>query len=1116
MRGQALVLAGLILTVAVVVVMMALYTAQSSPAVAFGKPSYGYVSRSWPDLIKAAGGYLLYVTSHTAFTIAGGSLEVGLYKRPWDAYWLHYNETQRRALAGLASMSAAMSYLQVNASGGVWYRVSGFNGTLGPYPLAAEYSNWNLAVVTTGVSISCGSDVVTIKLVPLNVRAARFVVQSPVDVDVDYVLTYIGHTSDIVSIGAGYNDILSDMLRVGNPDGRLALYVFNSSVLSQSQICGRSDSEIVALVQNHLRSVPWYAEIYRCPLCLLHFRVPRNFLQRGKVSEVLITYSTAPLQRPQFKVVITRQGSYAEYVFDVASAYTTSNPRQVFPSYYGADDIARWWGRAVVRTDRFCWNPPGGGVVASGVALSTVVPRGTAIPNSVRIYATYFAGTVNHGFNVYTSYTWDNPSVGFKVEALVLPENVDFVRPARLDIYNSDPATTHPICANMYAVQVVNPAIIWSWWGIGGGYIWNGRTWDVGYVVYSDRQWYLLSFALSPAGVAQWAVYHYNSSGRPMKLLGVTTRSGVSWLRNFYIVLGSAIVDKPGSATSAWTEAAYYAYVRVRPWVYPEPSVSLAPLDRSPLVPPVRQDIVALERSEIRLRLDATLDMPGAMVKKLNATMQVYASAVIERSCKTYGNCREEVHQRTLWYLINVTHSEPRAALSSQFFVYYVLGNSPRNTTATWTLYDYGDRWARFNVTFTVPRRASFAILISVSGSIIAKLAVSDAGPQVYYLPLRNSDGSYTYYVMNYGDGVAVFYTPWGTVRSFDDSWDPRSRGYAAYFGALYNVTNGRERWQVLVVPPGGLVKFKTPVQIDLRDYSPTWQTPYITQIGTPCTPLGIYRLMVPVNITTSYYIFAIDGVPAAVLSDLREVYIFGPYTGGVWRSAPFYIERSPTGDLLPRVWVRVGGTPGSIDYSGMLAVLCRASASSENKGATFGSGNYGNASSNASIDARANLATFPDGFTVDVLPVSSSGGPVFAVGLQPTSSSFIGSWGLANVTSLPPYSPCSVGQSHVAIYLTGGTPLYRWHFDGFCFDRHIWEKYGGMPYFASISLSRQLVLYRMWTSNFDEREMWHRSFPNAPVSLNRPYVAYQYVVAQFEFEWRIRPFAWPEPYVRD
>gem|GEM_PF-6543430 len=183
-----------------------------------------------------------------------------------------------------------------------------------------------------------------------------------------------------------------------------------------------------------------------------------------------------------------------------------------------------------------------------------------------------------------------------------------------------------------------------------------------------------------------------------------------------------------------------------------------------------------------------------------------------------------------------------------------------------------------------------------------------------------------------------------------------------------------------------------------------------------------------------------------------------------------------------------------------MLAVLCPASASSENKDATFGSGNYGTASSSASIGAKASLATFPDGFTVD---------------LRPTSSSSIRSWGLANTTSLPS-SSCSVGQSHVAIYYTGSSPPYWWHFDGFCFDRHIWEKQGGTPYFASISLSRQFVMYRMWTSSFDETGMWRRSYPNAPENLNRPYVAYQYVVAQFGFEWRIRPFAWPEPYVRD
>jgi len=1092
-------LAGLVLAVAVVVVMMSLYTAQSSPAVAFGKPSYGYISRSWPDLVKAAGGYLSYVASQTSFALARGALDVGLYGRPQDVYWLHFNETQRRAAAGLSSMSVAMSYLQVNASGGVWYRVMGFNGTLGPYPFAAEYSNWNLAVVTTGVSVTCGSDVVTIKLVPLNVRTARFVVQSPVDVNVEYVLSYTGHTSDIVSIGAGYNDILSDMLRVGNPNGRLALYVFDSSVLSPSQICGRSDSQIVALLQNNLRSVPWYAEIYRCPLCLLHFRVPPNFLQRGKVSEVLITYSTAPLQPPQFKVVITRQGSYAEYGLAVAPLYATSDPRLVFPAYFSADDIATW-GRSVVRTDGVCYTAPSGNVAASGVAPSSVAPPGAAVPNSVRIYATYSAGTVRYGFNVYTAYTWSNPSVGFKVEALVMPENVNFIRPARLDIYASNPATTHPICANMYAAQVVNPAIIWSWWRIGGGNVWNGRTWDLGSVVYSGVQWYLLSVALSPAGVAQWSVYHYNSSGRPMKLLGVTTRSGVSWLQNFYIVLGSAIVDNPGSTASAWTEAAYYAYLRVRPWVYPEPSVSLAPLGTPPLVAPVRNDIIALESSEMRLRLTAKLDMPGALVRELNATMWVNASATIVDSCRLRGNCAEGVHQRTLWYLINVTHSEPRAALSSQFFVYYVLGNSPRNLTATWTLYDYGDRWARFNVTFTVPRRAPFVILTSVSGSVIAKLAVSDARPRVYYLLLK-TDGSYTYYVMNYGDSVAVFYMPWGTVQSFDDGWDPRSLGYAGYFGALYNVTNGRGRWQILVVPPGGLVKFKTPTSIDLRYYSPSWQVPYVTQISPPCTPLGVYRLLAPTNITTSYYIFAVDGVSATVLSSLRAVYIFGPHTGGAWSPAPFYIERNPSGSLTPRLWVRVDAPPGSTDYSGMLVALCPASTSWENKDATFGSGNYGTASSYVSIGAKANLAAFPDGFTVDVRPTSTS--------------SIGGSWGLANTTSLPS-SSCSVGQNHVAIYYTGGSPPFWWHFDGFCFDRHIWEKQGGTPYFASISLSRQFVLYRMWTSNFDEAGIWRRSYPNAPVNLNRPYVAYQYVVAQFGFEWRIRPFAWPEPYVRD
>ncbi|ACB39073.1 hypothetical protein [Pyrobaculum neutrophilum] len=1100
MRGQALVLVGLILVAALAVAMMAFYALQSSASLAPSKPSYGYISRSWPDLVKLAGGYLTYVASQSVFALARGSLDVGLYGRPYDGRWLQYNETARRARLGLLTMSAALASLQVNATGGLWYYIRGFNGSLGPYPLAATYSNWNLDVVRTGVAIPCGSDTLYIRLVPLNAKAARFVVQSQVDVGVPYVLTYLGHTSDIVTVGAGYNEILSDMLRMGNPNGKLALYAFDSSVLGPN-LCYKTDDQIAQVVRSGIKPLPWYAEVFTCPFCMLHFQVPPGFLQKGRTSEVLITYTTSgSISAPQFKVVISRRAGYSEIPIYV-NAYTTSDPRAVFPAYFGARDIATWQS-AVVATDGDCYPAPQGGVVDYGVAVTTnYLPPGTTISRSVRIYATYAPNTQRYGFNVFTSYSWPYSDVGYKVEALVLPEDVSYIRPARLDIYASDPSSTHPICASMYAVQVVNPVLVWSWWNIGGGYVWNGRTWDVGYVVYSGRQWYLMSFALSPSGIAQWAVYHYNSTGRPMRLLGVTTRSGVTWLQNFYIVLGSAIVDNPGSTSSYWTEAAYYAYVRVRPWVYPEPTVSLSGLDTPPLVQPQRNDIVALNRSEVRLRLDSTLDMAGAFVRRMNATLWVNASAAVQKS----GGVTL-THERTLWYLVNVSHSEPRAALSSQFYLYYVLGNAVRNyTIQNVALYDYGDRWARFNVTFTVPRRAPYAVLISVAGSVVAKLAVSNAAPRVYYLNIPNNDGTYTYYVMNYGNLTAVFYLPWGTVTSFDDSWNPQALGYSGYFGALYDVTNGRDRWQVLAIPPGGLVKFKTSSSVDLKAASPSWQQPYVQDLYPQLLRwcelekiYKIYRFLVPTNITTSYYIFTIDGYLPRSLSG---IYIFGPFTPG-WVSVPYYIERDPRGNKLPRIWVRVDAPPGKLDYSGMLAVLCSQGPGESSKDVVFGTGYWGTGTSYADISQLANLLTFPDGYTVDIKPL--------------VQSSIVGSWGLSNSTYLPSVWPCSADQTHVAIYYVGGSPPYWWHFDGFCFDRHIWEKQGYTPYLASISISRQFVLYRMWDMSFSYDGMWRRSYPNKPVNSNSPYVAYSYVVSDFGFEWRIRPFAWPEPYVRE
>ncbi|MEM4605313.1 MAG: hypothetical protein QXR68_08235, partial [Pyrobaculum sp.] len=786
MRGQVLILTGLLLVAAAVTVFYAYYTASSTAAVAGGAPGYGHVARSWPDYVRAAGSYIQYAASLTSFTLARGALDVGLYGRPSDGRWLHFNYTKAVGELSLESLSIWLASAGAAAEGSLKFHVRGYNGTLGPYPLAAVYSNWNItSPLVTGI---CGGRYV---LRPLDVKAARFVIYSYRDVDVDYVITYLGHTSDIVTLGAGYNEILADMLRFNDPNGRLALIAIDASGVD----CTNLDS-VKRTIKDKIRSLPWYAEIYQCPLCMLHFKVPPGFLQKGKASEVLLVYSSAGVPTPLVFAIEDRQVGKVDIIN--INPIVTSNPKSVFPHYFGAGDIVTWQ-RAVVATDEWCRSRPTDRVSNRGVNVTQERPQTSLVSSSARVFATYAANTTRHGFNVFKEVDWNRP-VGYRVEALVMPENINYIMPARLDIYYSvDPSTTHPICASFYGVQVVNPVIVWSDWRANSG-VWNGRTWDLGGTVYSERQWYLMSVSVGNSTV-EWAVYHYNSSGRPLKLLGKTSRppAAVPPTR-FWIVIGNAVVDNPGSETTSWTEAAYYAYVRVRPWVYPEPYVvltplrvyresseALAPLDGLVVAEPSRRDVVARKSSSIAIDLTSRLDISAALVKNLIIDASMRASAEIIKSSTSVG-----VLEVRYSYLINVSHTEPRAALGAVFTLYYVTGNTPRNLTLPSILVQYGDYWAVYNVTFTIPKWASFAVLVSIPGSVTARLAVSSGEPRVYYIYIRNRE---EYYVANYGDGVAVLYAPWGAIKSFDDGRRPHDQAFAGYFGALYNVTNGREKW---------------------------------------------------------------------------------------------------------------------------------------------------------------------------------------------------------------------------------------------------------------------------------------------------------------------------------
>jgi len=1114
----------------VAAIMTAQIALQMGSYSAGARTGYGIYAKAWPEVVDLADSHVLQATAKASAQLSTAATTTGLYAWLSD---LPYYAAKWYTNSSLSLLKTAL--LPIGAQLDFKYRIfyTGFNGTLGPYPQAVEYSRWNLDPVRSGFLTIPGATLY------------RLVVtwQSD-DYGGYYVVTYGAHVSEPGAAGEVYNVALADLLR--------KLGELEEEKIKSSLFAFLVDSQTCKLYQ-----LPWWAEIKNCPLCLLHVRLPSSSsdevsgfkLEKGKAVEVLLVF-IPNLQGDEIPVL--KSGPCASgqpMLSDIVKVNKAVNnePKAAFAPqvgyeqypwggrpagysvsyYWGADEIASW-GKSVVNTQG-CYHSPTGGVIRNeyGVTVEDV-PDFRPV---ARVYARYAVGTTNWAFNVYyklnTPQEDDDDNLrnlgwrGFTVEALVKPLK-GIIRPARLDLYyawntNPPPPSRHPICAYLLAVQAVVPAIVWTNWYAGNG-VWNGRTWDDAGSLTYGTSWYLFSISADTSRVV-YSVYSYNTTRPLIRLATKTTTHSFGGDWRFYIVLGSAIVDNPASGTP---EEAYYAYVRVRPWVDPPPSVSLAPVDKTPLARPGRVDVVALSATKVEANINASGSVGLANVERLNISRTIGLSVkVVEWSVDGSNPNQDRYH-----YRVRVESTIPRGAVAAQFTLFYSLGSTYVNTTCvdnglcTATLAEYlgysgGRDVAEWEVEFTVPKRASHAIFVNVFGS---KVAVSTAQPKLYAL-----GGGTTWYLINEGDGTGVLYIPWKKsgqqvcTRWLAD-YSPKDPRFIGVYDVKYKCPNCGpcESWTVVLVPPGSLVRldFTDSVSLSvLNTFRAQWQPPILPTPPLPSCPNPIYvRFYIPGNASKGYYVIYVppSDTQGPLLTyggvDRRSAYA---YLGGSWKGVNLYRD-GPSG--VGGYWVRL---EGDLTNKAVLAVFCQ--------GGTFTppqdlfrppqqpSSYFWTLTGPVEVTLQqASLNEFKDGFTVVFGHYRS-----------------VPSWvALYNGTWSDSMLSCASNRRMVGIQQIG-SPKWWWDYDGFCYDRHIWELYGAVSGERNftISVARSVVLYQIFTSGAwgSGQNPWLRSYPNVvpsdgPSDLrNRAMTAFQRaragVAGGQRYSVAVIPFTWPRPF---
>jgi len=396
-------------------------------------------------------------------------------------------------------------------------------------------------------------------------------------------------------------------------------------------------------------------------------------------------------------------------------------------------------------------------------------------------------------------------------------------------------------------------------------------------------------------------------------------------------------------------------------------------------------------------------------------------------------------------------------------------------------------------------------------------VAVSTAQPKLYAL-----GGGTTWYLINEGDGTGVLYIPWKRgqqccTRQLAD-YSPRDPRFIGVYDVKYKCPNCGpcESWTVVLIPPGSVVRlvFADSVTLSvLNTFRAQWQPPILQTPPLPSCPNPIYvRFYIPGNVSRGYYVIYVPPRDTQGLllahnnRDRRSAYA---YLGGGWKRVDLYRD----GQLdVGGYWVKL---EGDLTNRAILAVFC--------EGGTFTlpqdlfrppqqpSSYFWTRTGSQEVDLPQALPReFKEGFTV-----------VFGhYGSVPSwVALYNGTWSNSMLT-------CTSDRRMVGIQYVGSWAKWWWDYDGFCYDRHIWELQGtGTERNFTISVAKSVVLYQIFTSGawVSGQNPWLRSYPNVvppegPQDLrNRAMTAFQRaragVASGQRYSVAVIPFTWPRPF---
>jgi hypothetical protein len=289
---------------------------------------------------------------------------------------------------------------------------------------------------------------------------------------------------------------------------------------------------------------------------------------------------------------------------------------------------------------------------------------------------------------------------------------------------------------------------------------------------------------------------------------------------------------------------------------------------------------------------------------------------------------------------------------------------------------------------------------------------------------------------------------------------------------------------------------------VDLRTYLVPWQAriPGVwTDVYPPCATPSYVRVYLPGNITLLKYFLLLN------YTEFQNAPTAYAFLYGSWRRVQSFL------DPAKMLWLKIVANTGEqLTGRAVLVALCGSGTNPNPK--EFFDQEYYESNKYIEFTKPVSLSDYPDGFSIVVWPKSYK------------SRANVMLFNTTSPQDIKSFIDCTKDVSEIVAILYVPNSFW-WHFDSFCYDRHIWERLGsGSANTYFISVNRMLVLYQIAT--VDGKNLpgywWLRSYPNSIPDQNKPMISFRRlnvtttlndILVPIGFSAALIPFTWPRPY---